>query len=91
VDRQTCGRWQLLGGGAALCGLVVGSVPWAAIAYQVPAEDGVLMFAWNLGLPGAFTAVGPLLASALRDGDEPLLAYPLYGQEITSQSGGSSR
>jgi hypothetical protein len=63
--RQTCGRWQLLGGGAAVCGLVVGSVPWAAIAYQVPAEDGVLLFAWNLGLLGAFTAVGPLLASAL--------------------------
>lgn len=31
----------------------------------MPAEDGVLLFAWNLGLLGAFTAVGPLLASAL--------------------------
>jgi hypothetical protein len=64
-DRRTCGRWLLLGGGAAVCGLVVGSVPWAVIAYRVPAEDGVLMFAWDLGLLGAFTAVGPLLASAL--------------------------
>jgi hypothetical protein len=64
-DRRTCASWLLLGGGAALCGLVVGSVPWAAIAYHVPAENGVLMFAWNLGLLGAFTAVGPLLASAL--------------------------
>jgi hypothetical protein len=63
--RPTCGRWLQLGGGAALCGLVVGSVPWAAIAYRVPVNDDVLMFAWNLGLLSAFTAVGPLLASAL--------------------------